>query len=91
MQYLLDFSIYKTKDTKNHESNTFDRSSENGFGDNPLFGKATNQGTSVAPTLLGMYLTMQSQLPALWKRLQENRRNNGYAFGGFLAGIGQCG
>ena len=88
MQYLLDFSIYKTKDTKNYESNPINYPPETGLGNSPLSGKATNQGTSVAPALLGMHPTMQSQLPALWKRLQEYRRNEGYAFGRLLAGIG---
>ena len=88
MQYLLEFSIYKTKDTKIYESNPSDYPPENGLGNSPLSGKATNQGTSVAPALLGMHLAMQSQLPALWKRLQENRRNEGYAFVRLLAGIG---
>ena len=58
MQCLLEFSICKIKDIKSYESDTFDYPSENGLGDNPLFGKSTNQGTSVASAILGVYLTM---------------------------------
>lgn len=90
MQTFRSLRIYSIKAMNVYEDNALDSPAEADVGNCPPHGKQAGERTSAQATLLGMYLAVQSQLPTLRKRLQENGKHNRHAQGGFSTGTGQC-